>query len=80
MLLCFAKYIFCKILFEKLTKSHFVKGQYFNLYQNNFSNLNYFVVNDGLSTRPAYHGIVDAFKSIRNSGGIRALYQVWRWP
>ena len=33
-------------------------------------------VNDGLSKRPTYFGILDAFKSIKKSGGIRALYQV----
>lgn len=34
-----------------------------------------FQVNDGLSKRPTYFGILDAFRSIRKSGGIRALYQ-----
>lgn len=34
-----------------------------------------FQVNDGLSTRPTYLGILDAFRSIKRSGGFRGLYQ-----
>ncbi|XP_065063009.1 solute carrier family 25 member 32-like [Rhopilema esculentum] len=34
-----------------------------------------FQVNDGLVTRPTYRGIIDAFKSIKVSGGLRGLYQ-----
>jgi solute carrier family 25 folate transporter 32 len=34
-----------------------------------------FAVNDGLSSRPQYHGLYDAFKSIWRTEGMRGLYR-----